>query len=261
MLPAMPLPTTSIIGTPICRSSYDEVLDLLGRRPEGPRARTAAFCTVHTLVEARDDVELRTALDGIDLTNPDGMPLVWAIRALGHRGQQRVYGPDLMLHALRHGVEQDWCHYFYGSTPETLEALSREVGELAPGAKVVGSFSPPFRPLSSTEMDDVVARIDASGADLVWVGLGMPKQEKFVHAIADRLPGRTLLAVGAAFDFHAGVVAQAPDWIQSAGLEWLFRLRQEPRRLWRRYARTNPRFVVLLVRQLLSARIRRRTDG
>lgn len=240
-----------VVGTGISATSYAEVLEVLDHPPTGPAARTIAFCNVHSVIEARDDDELRVALQTCDLATPDGMPLVWALRRLGVPDQQRVYGPDLMEYALPHGVPRGWTHYFYGSTPETLQRLTAAAERMAPGINVVGTHSPPFRPLTDDELDAVVADIDASGAQLVWVGLGMPKQEKFIHQVRDRLPGRTLLAVGAAFAMHAGDLAQAPDWIQKRGLEWAYRLVQEPGRLWRRYAQTNPRFVLLMARQLL----------
>lgn len=247
----------AIVGTGISLTSYAQVLAILDTPPPDARARTLAFCNVHSVVEARDDGDLALALREMDLTTPDGMPLVWALRALGHRGQQRVYGPDLMELALRHGVERGWTHFFFGSTPETLARLVARARERAPGVCIAGTMSPPFRDLTAEEVDEVVAAVRASGARQVWVGLGMPKQEKFIHVLRGRLPGCNLLAVGAAFAMLAGDLRQAPDWIQRAGLEWLYRLVQEPRRLWRRYARTNPRFVLLLARQLAYARLQR----
>ncbi len=248
----MTLPArTEVVGTPISHTSYDELLQLLAEPPEGSAARTVAFCNVHSVMTARRDPALRAAFERIDVTTPDGMPLVWALRLLGVRGQQRVYGPDLMEYALPYGVPRGWRHYFYGATEATLERLRERVATaLAPGAQVVGSHAPPYRDLTDAEEAADVAAIRASGATHVWVGLGAPKQERFIARVAPQLPGLTLLAVGAAFDMHAGNVRQAPDWLQRLGLEWLFRLVQEPRRLWRRYLVHNPAFVVALVRQL-----------
>lgn len=245
----------AIVGTEISLTSYGEVLEILDTPPPAGRARTVAFCNVHSVIEARDDEDLAEALHGMDLATPDGVPLVWALRALGNAEQQRVYGPDLMELALRQGVDRGWTHFFFGSTEDTLARLVERAREMAPGIRIAGTLSPPFRPLTDHEVDDAVATIVSSGARQVWVSLGMPKQEKLIHGLRDRLPDCNLLAVGAAFAMHAGDVRQAPDWIQRAGMEWLYRLVQEPGRLWRRYARTNPRFVVLLARQLAAARI------
>lgn len=244
-----------LLGVPLSVTSYEEVLDLIDTPPTGDRARTLAFCNVHSVMTARKDPALRTALTDLDVTTTDGMPLVWALRRLGAPGQQRVYGPDLMEMALPHSVGRGWRHYFYGAAPETLDALLANVEAMAPGIDVVGSHSPPYRDLSPDEEEARLADIRASGATHVWVGLGMPKQEHFVHRVADRLPGTTLLAVGAAFDMHAGRVSQAPDWIQDRGLEWAYRWVQEPRRLTSRYLVNNPMFLLLLATQLLRHRL------
>ena len=154
--------------------------------------------------------------------------------------------------------EVGWKHYLYGSTAETLEALQVELGEIAPQSEIVGAFSPPFREMTSEESDAAMGAIRDSGADVVWVGLGMPKQELWMHRMRPELPGIALLGVGAAFDFLAGTKKQAPAWMQKAGLEWLFRLVQEPRRLWRRYVWNNPAYVVLLTVQVIRHKLKRR---
>jgi N-acetylglucosaminyldiphosphoundecaprenol N-acetyl-beta-D-mannosaminyltransferase len=158
--------------------------------------------------------------------------------------------------ALSESGERGWTHYLYGSTPETLAMLEEQIADLAPGAEIVGSYSPPFRPPTPEEDAADAARILATDADIVWVGLGMPKQELWMHRVAPQLPGTVVLGVGAAFDFLAGVTKQAPPWMQRAGLEWLFRLSQEPRRLWRRYIWNNPAFATLALRQILTERPR-----
>lgn len=241
-----------VVGTAISLTSYDEVLDLVAHRP-ADRALVAAFCNVHSVMTARREPDLARSLREADLTTPDGVPIVWALRALGHRGQQRVYGPDLMTLALPHGVPLGWRHYLYGSTTETLERLSAAARRLAPGVRIVGSHAPPFRPETAEERTAVLADIRASGADIVWIGLGMPKQERWAAEVRTELPGVALMAVGAAFDLVSGNVPQASGWIQRAGLEWLFRLVQEPGRLWRRYLSTNPAFVVAFAGQWLRS--------
>jgi N-acetylglucosaminyldiphosphoundecaprenol N-acetyl-beta-D-mannosaminyltransferase len=160
--------------------------------------------------------------------------------------------------ALSRSANRGWRHYLYGSTPETLDTLKARIAEFAPDAEIVGSYSPPFRPATPEEDAADAARILAAGANVVWVGLGMPKQELWMYRIADQLPGTVVLGVGAAFDFLAGITKQAPPWMQRAGLEWLFRLSQEPRRLWRRYIWNNPAFALLAARQILATRLRRR---
>jgi N-acetylglucosaminyldiphosphoundecaprenol N-acetyl-beta-D-mannosaminyltransferase len=242
-----------IVGTGVSVTSYEEVLRLIESRPAG-QATTFAFCNVHSIMTARKAPAVAAALRRTTVAAADGMPLVWALHHLGHPEQRRVYGPDLMEAALAYGVTRGWKHYFYGATAETLVRLRAAVERLAPGAQIVGMNAPPFRPLQPHEEAAVLAEIRDSGADLVWVGLGMPKQELWIDRVQGQLPGTALLAVGAAFDLVSGTVRQAPDWVQDRGLEWLYRLWREPRRLWRRYIVNNPLFAVLALRQLVQRR-------
>ena len=180
---------------------------------------------------------------------PDGMPLVWlGRRALLHGDVQRCYGPDLMLAICEAGLDSEWKHCLYGATTEVLEKLRQQFEARFPRIKIVESIAPPFRPLTEAEQADVVERINAALPDIVWVGLGTPKQDLWMGEFRDKLTAPVLIAVGAAFNFHAGRVAQAPHWMQRAGLEWLFRLYKEPRRLWKRYVLGNPRFLWLLAK-------------
>jgi N-acetylglucosaminyldiphosphoundecaprenol N-acetyl-beta-D-mannosaminyltransferase len=247
--------TIDLLGTGITPTTYAELLTAL-ELPVAGRARVVAFCNVHSVMTARRDLALAAALAGADVAAPDGMPLVWLLRRLGVPGATRVYGPDLMAKALAHGVAHGWRHYLFGATAETLTRLEARAGELAPGVRIVGRAAPPFRPLTAAEQAAVITSIQASAADFVWVGLGMPKQERWMAAVRDALPGTTLLGVGAAFDLLSGTVPQAPDWLQDRGLEWAYRLWREPRRLWRRYLRTNPAFVALVLRELAAGRLR-----
>lgn len=247
-------PRAEVVGTPISMTSYEEVLDVVAERPPD-RATVVCVCTVHSVMTARRRPELARALHDADVTTPDGVPLVWALRAMAHRGQTRVYGPDLMVAALARGVPSGWRHYFYGATASTLSALRAAAERRAPGIVVAGAHAPPFRALSRQEELREYERIRAARPDVVWVGLGMPKQELWMHRAAPHLPGVALLGVGAAFDFLAGTKRQAPRWLQRAGLEWLFRLAHEPRRLWRRYVFNNPAYLVLLAAQLARQRL------
>ncbi|MDX6750237.1 WecB/TagA/CpsF family glycosyltransferase [Geminicoccaceae bacterium 1502E] len=243
-----------IAGVPISLTSYDELLETLDRRSPD-RAFVVAVCTVHSIMSARRDPALHAAIARADVATTDGVPLVWMARLLRRPGQTRVYGPELMFRALQQGVARGWRHYLYGTTPQTLERLRAAIERFAPGALVVGHMAPPFRELTPAEMDATIAELRSSAADMIWVGLGMPRQEKWMHRVAPFLPGKALLGVGAAFDFLSGTVPQAPPALQRAGLEWAFRLWHEPRRLWRRYALNNPLFVVLAAGQLIRCRL------
>jgi N-acetylglucosaminyldiphosphoundecaprenol N-acetyl-beta-D-mannosaminyltransferase len=203
---------------------------------------------VHTVMECQRDPELMRVHNDSGMTTPDGMPIVWCGKWAGASGITRVYGPDLMLEMCGRLAGSAHSMFLYGTTPRTLELLEARLRSDFPGLQIAGRYAPPFRDLSPAEDADVVALINASGADLVWVGLGAPRQERWMADHIDRLTASVLIGVGAAFDFHAGTVRQAPLWMQRHGLEWLFRLFREPRRLWRRYLRTNPAFVFAILR-------------
>jgi N-acetylglucosaminyldiphosphoundecaprenol N-acetyl-beta-D-mannosaminyltransferase len=210
---------------------------------------------VNLVMSAREQPQTLAATLAATLAVPDGQPLVWALRALGHARATRVYGPDLMAKFCARAAHSGIPMYLYGGrTPAALALLEARLRERFPGLRIVGSCSPPFRALSAEEEREVVAAIDASGAHVVWVGIGQPKQEQWMLAMRPRLAAPLLVGVGAAFDFHAGLVSQAPTWMQRSGLEWTYRLSREPRRLWRRYARYNPLFVVGFARQYLRER-------
>jgi N-acetylglucosaminyldiphosphoundecaprenol N-acetyl-beta-D-mannosaminyltransferase len=244
----------SVVGIPISTTSYDDVIEKLTNRPTD-RATVVAVCNVHSVMSARRDASLRESISAAEIATPDGVPIVWGLRALARKDQERVYGPELMRRAFVDDV--GWKHYLYGSTPETLAQLEKKLAEIAPDAAIVGAFSPPFRDLTPSESDAAMEAIRTSGADVVWVGLGMPKQELWMHRIRPELPGVALLGVGAAFDFLAGTKKQAPAWMQKAGIEWLFRLIQEPRRLWRRYVWNNPAYAFLLTLQVIRHKLGR----
>jgi exopolysaccharide biosynthesis WecB/TagA/CpsF family protein len=200
------------------------------------------LCNAYTLSLARGDPALGALLNRGDLNFPDGMPLIWIARHLGLDLRTRVYGPDLMEAVLDRGRHIGLRHFFYGSTPAVLERLVDQICARFPGLIVAGVNAPPFRPLTALEEADVIDQLKGSEAQIVWVGLGTPKQDEFVDRFRDLL-GMPLVAVGAAFDFHAGTVPQAPHFIQQFGLEWAYRLLREPRRLWRRYLFGNIEFL------------------
>lgn len=249
-------PKAPIVGVPISMTSYEEVFDAISERPTD-HATVVAVCNVHSVMSARRDPDLYEAISQAEVATSDGVPLVWGLRWTIRPEQQRVYGPELMRRAFAEEGGRGWKHYLYGSTPETLGLLQEKLREMAPQADIVGVHSPPFRELTADERSAELEAIRDSGADVVWVGLGMPKQELWMHQVKGELPGIAVFGVGAAFDFLAGTVKQAPAWMQRFGLEWLYRLIQEPRRLWRRYVYNNPGYVVLLSWQVLTTRLKR----
>ncbi|MGC2856648.1 WecB/TagA/CpsF family glycosyltransferase [Novispirillum sp. DQ9] len=244
-----PFPTVDVLGTAVHALRFSEALAFAEGAVRQRSPVTVCHVNVHTVVEALEDGDLRDAFAGASLRAADGMPLVWLGRARGQPAE-RVYGPDFMRAVL--GAAGQWVedrpsrHFLYGSTPEVLARLSAHIAACYPRAEVVGMLSPPFRPLSEAEERDDAQAIDAARPDVLWVGLGAPRQEKWMARNRPRLQVPLIAGVGAAFDFLAGVKPQAPRWMQRAGLEWLFRLGTEPSRLAGRYLRTMPRFVGLL---------------
>ena len=210
---------------------------------------------VHGVSEAQDDPVLRNILNGALLTTPDGMPMVWMGKLQGYKTIQRVYGPDLMLNLCEHSPQEGFTHFFYGGVPGVAEQLQDQLMAKFPGLKVAGTYTPPFRRLNDEEISDLQQRVRYARPDFFWVGLSTPKQERFMAQYMPLLPeAKVFIGVGAAFDLLTGRVRQAPRWVQRSGLEWLFRLSQEPKRLTRRYLVNNPRFVWRAAGQLLGWR-------
>lgn len=205
---------------------------------------------VHGVMEAQADAEFRRILNGAFLCTPDGMPMVWMGRIHGHQGMRRVYGPDLMLDVCEWSRKNPCRHFFYGGAPGVAETLRDRLTARFPELQVAGCYTPPFRPLNADEVKQLQEMVRASRPDIFWVGLSTPKQEKFMAEFLPQLDVTLMIGVGAAFDFHSGRVRQAPHWIQRSGLEWLYRLGQEPRRLARRYLRNNPLFLLKIAGQL-----------
>jgi len=252
-----PVRSAPVLGVPLALIDYERTLDWIDDTVAARRRGYICVAAVHTVMATREDAELRSAVLGSDLTVPDGQPLVWALKLLGHPLEDRVYGPELMRRACERAAAAGTRVFLYGGrSPEALAQLTEKLRASHPGLEIAGGYSPPFRELSVEEEDALAAEINASEADVVWVGIGVPKQEKWMARMRDRLEAPVLIGVGAAFDFHAGLVPQAPAAMQRLGLEWLYRLWQEPRRLWRRYARYNPRFVWGVAQQLAANRRR-----
>ena len=253
-----PRPTEAVLGIPLALTDYERTLDWIDAAVAADAREYICVAAVHTVMACQEDPALRAAVQGSSFTVPDGQPLVWALRALGHDLGDRVYGPELMDRACARAARTGQRMYLYGGRNQGgLAQLARALRLRHPGLKIVGGYAPPFRPLTDAEEDAIAHDIDRSGADVVWVGIGVPKQEKWMARMRPRLDAPVLIGVGAAFDFHAGLVPQAPPTLQRYGLEWLFRFLQEPRRLWRRYARYNPRFIIGFARQYLRHRFPR----
>jgi N-acetylglucosaminyldiphosphoundecaprenol N-acetyl-beta-D-mannosaminyltransferase len=248
-----------VLGIPLAISDYEEVIDWMEAMIAAGARGYVTAAAVNLVMSAREDPETLASVLGATLAVPDGQPLVWALRALGHEGATRVYGPDLMARFCERAAGNGTPIYLYGGrTPEALATLEARLGERFPGLRIAGGFSPPFRELTAEEEEGVIASIDSSGASVVWVGTGQPKQERWMSRMRPRLVAPLLVGVGAAFDFHAGLIPQAPRWMQRGGLEWLYRLAREPRRLWRRYARYNPLFLAGFLGQYARHRRARR---
>lgn len=211
-----------------------------------------AVTGMHGVMEARQDPAFRDVLNAADLVVPDGMPLVWLSRLRGHSLKRRVYGPELMLVFCEQTVQQGYRHFFYGGGPGLAEELARTLCRRFPGLKVAGTYSPPFRPVTPEEEKEISGLIQATLPDVLWVGLSTPKQERWMYEHRSRLPVPVMVGVGAAFDLHTGRVKQAPHWMREHGLEWLFRLLREPRRLWRRYLVYGSKFVWYVALELLG---------
>jgi N-acetylglucosaminyldiphosphoundecaprenol N-acetyl-beta-D-mannosaminyltransferase len=232
-----------VIGTFIDALSWDEALTRITAWAQGRESRYVCICNVHSLVTASQDAEFNRAVSQADMSTPDGMPVACMLRSLGFSGQERINGPDLMWKYCERAARSGEVVYFYGSTSKTLQLLSAKLRTAFPTLRIGGFNSPPFRAVSEPEDEAIVASINRSGAGVVFVGLGCPKQEKWMASHRDRIHA-VMIGVGAAFDYHAGTVQRAPMWMQRCGLEWLHRLCSEPRRLWKRYLVTNTIFVI-----------------
>ncbi len=259
MTPAILPRKQSVLGVGISATSYAAMVELCGRWVEERRAglglrraRMVTVTSVHGIVTGFFERRFRDILNAADAATPDGMPVVWAMRSFGVPGQQRVYGPDLMLALCERAETAGHRIFFYGARLETLDALRARLTAKFPKLRIAGAISPPFRAVTPEEDAAFVREIVESGADIVFVGLSTPKQENWMAAHRERLPGLVLFGVGAAFDFHAGRIEQAPAWMQRTGLEWLFRLTREPRRLWKRYLLITAVFPPLWAMQKLK---------
>jgi N-acetylglucosaminyldiphosphoundecaprenol N-acetyl-beta-D-mannosaminyltransferase len=247
--------TREILGVPLAMTDYEQTMDVMDAMVEGREQGFVCAAPVHAVMVAQYDAEMYSALRRSTLTVPDGMPLVWAANMLGAGLHDRVYGPELMLRYNDRCVEAGHRVWLYGGRDQgTLVQLALRLRRRHPGINIVGGYSPPFRPLTDEEETALAEQINRAQPDVLWVGIGVPKQEKWMARMRDRLEVPVMCGVGAAFDFHAGRISQAPRWMQERGLEWTYRIAQEPRRLLPRYLYFNPRFLMSFTRQLARER-------
>jgi N-acetylglucosaminyldiphosphoundecaprenol N-acetyl-beta-D-mannosaminyltransferase len=238
-----------VLGVRIHAAGWSEVLDTMSRWAAARESRVVCLCNVHSVVTATRDEAFARVVAQADLATPDGAPVAWMLRRLGHAGQPRINGPDLMARYLQRAAASGEPIFLLGSTPATLARLNTALVHRFPALHIAGMHAPPFRTLTAKEDAALVEEIHRSGAATVWVALGCPKQEAWMASHRGHVQA-VMVGVGAAFDFFAGTVPRAPAWMQRNGLEWLHRLASEPRRLWRRYLVTNTLFILGAARQL-----------
>jgi len=248
---------TNILGVEVSAINMDMALDTIDRWIAKRHHNYICVTGVHGVIECQNDPQLRKIHNQAGLVTPDGMPLVWVSRLRNHRHVGRVYGPDLMTDVCTESVSKGYRHFLYGGADGVSERLADQLGQKFPGIRIVGAYSPPFRPLTPEEDEAIIQQINESKADIIWIGLSTPKQEYWMAAHLGRLDAPVMVGVGAAFDFLAGLKTQAPRWIQRGGFEWLYRLVTEPRRLWRRYLKIVPLFLIYLMLDSLGYRDRK----
>lgn len=244
--------STDVLGVHISALNMRQAVETVEGWIENRHQEYVCISTVHGVMECQDDEHLRFIYNHAGLVTPDGMPLVWLSHKAGHSHVSRVYGPDLMLELCSRSATTGHSHYFYGGMPGVADQLAGTLSKRYPGLHVAGTYTPDMQQKGDIESPEVVHAINASGADIIWCGLGTPKQDYWVANHRPLMNASLLIAVGAAFDFHTGRVKQAPAWMQRYGLEWLFRLRQDPKRLWKRYIIGNSRFVFLIARGIFQ---------
>lgn len=248
------VPATRVLGVPISTINMPVAVGTILDWVKNRNAQYICVRDVHGIMRAQEEPALMAIHHNAGLITPDGMPLAWTLKARGYREAGRVCGADLVAALCEASVPVGTRHYLYGGKPGVAERMAAKLTELFPGLQITGFSTPPFRPLTLEEDETMVADISATRPDVVWVGLSTPKQEYWMRDHVSRIPGATLVGIGAAFDFYAGDVKRAPRWMHSSGLEWLHRLISEPRRLWRRYLVLAPKFVVLMAQGKITSK-------
>ncbi len=262
---SQPNDRVNVLGVGISPVNLETAEDLIFNAIDSGQQGYVGVTGVHGVSEAQNDSKFKDILNNTFINTPDGMPMVWYARLYGFEKVSRVYGPDLMLNICARSVDRKVKHFFYGGGEGVADLLKEKLEKKFPGIEIVGTYTPPFRPLTNDEEIEVRNLINISGAHCVWVGLSTPKQEKFMSGFLNRfganesgdssLKGpKVFFGVGAAFDFHAGLIPQAPNWMQQSGLEWLYRLYKEPKRLWKRYLKNNPLFLFRALLQIFGVK-------
>jgi N-acetylglucosaminyldiphosphoundecaprenol N-acetyl-beta-D-mannosaminyltransferase len=244
---------TYVLGMKVSSTDYQHASDLILSWAQQNLSKYVCVATVNNVMESFDSATFQKVMNEADLVTPDGMPVVWALKSLGVKEATRVYGPDLTPIVLEKATASGTPVGFYGASPEVLQLLVEKVRAANPKLQVAYAYSPPFRPISPAEDLAIIDDINRSGAKILFIGLNTPKQDLWMSAHRDRVQA-VMIGVGAAFDFIAGSKRQAPRWMMRMGLEWLFRLATEPRRLWKRYLKHNPRFVLYFAMQMLGVK-------
>jgi N-acetylglucosaminyldiphosphoundecaprenol N-acetyl-beta-D-mannosaminyltransferase len=247
-------PAAHLLGVDVDAIDMDGALRRVAASLKSPNKSYVCVAGVHGVMEARRNPQLLDVYAGSEMTIPDGMPLVWVGRMQGHCAMQRVTGPDLMLEVFRRKEFAHVTHFLYGGREGIAEELRDKLTARFPWVKIVGTHTPPFRELSDSEAAEFINTISRLKPDIVWIGISCPKQEVFMARYLPELKTRLMFGVGAAFDYHTGHIRDCANWIKLAGLQWLHRLLQDPRRLWKRYLRNNPAFVWHITRQMLKGR-------
>lgn len=247
-------PRMNILGVGVHAIRMVDAVNTLACWIENRVKTQVVVCPVYTVMLCQEDAELHHILDAAGLVTADGMPLVFVGRLMGYRNIERVYGPDLMQAFCQHASKKGYTSFLYGGAQGVAENLASRLTEQYPGLRIVGTYSPPYRELTGRETAEIADMINTANPDVVWVGLGTPKQDKWIAGSREHINAPVMIGVGAAFDFLGERVLQAPRWMQRSGLEWLFRLIVEPRRLWRRYLVYNPLFIINIILQLIGLR-------
>jgi N-acetylglucosaminyldiphosphoundecaprenol N-acetyl-beta-D-mannosaminyltransferase len=253
-MPRLEFPSFFVAGVRIHALRVTDVVSTIDDWIRERRSDYIVLTGAHGIVEMQTDPALRQINNRAGLTTPDGMPVVWFGRLKGHKAIEKVYAPEIMAETFRRGVPKHFRHFLYGGEPGVADALARTLEDAYPGIQIAGTYCPPFRELDDREAADVASRINDADPHIVWVGIGCPKQERWMERFRPFLRAPVLIGVGAGFDFLAGRKPLAPRWIQRSGFEWLYRLASEPRRLWPRYSRVVPIFLYVAMRDLIAAR-------
>jgi len=244
----------NVLGVGVNPTNMSETLNLIDNHLGGARKGYVCVTGVHGIMEAQRNSDLRDVINSSLITIPDGRPTVWVGWLSGFRQMRQVTGPHMMLRLCARSVDKGYTHFFYGGAPGVADELKQALQARFPGLRVVGTYAPPFRRLSAEEERELRDQVGRLKPDLFWVGLSTPKQERFMAEFLHKLDTKLMLGVGAAFDIHTGRIADSPPWLQAIGLQWLHRLLQDPKRLWKRYLTNNPHFLYLITMQLLRIR-------